>query len=213
MQNQAMEKFKELIKNELNNSEVFVNNKIGLSPRMVGDTIQEIVEQIFAKKLPKEIGVPIDEKFARRAMADLAFTDASGKYVIVDVKTHNEETKFNMPNLISVERLARFYMDDENTFSILVIKYTLKDNRPVVSEVIFEPIEKLDWSCLTVGALGWGQIQIANSNIIRISEEQTRKTWMLELCDAIDIFYPKEIVKIKERIEYFVRVREFWEGK
>ena len=36
----------------------------------------------------------------------------------------------------------------------------------------------LDWSCLTVGALGWGQIQIKNSNNIVISEQYTKKQWM-----------------------------------
>lgn len=44
-------------------------------------------------------------------MADLAFTDKEGFYSVVDVKTHRADTKFNMPNLTSVERLARFYSD------------------------------------------------------------------------------------------------------
>ena len=51
----------------------------------------------------------------------------------------------------------------------------------------------LDWSCLTLGALGWGQIQIANSNIITINPNNTRKTWMLQLCDMLDIFYPNDL--------------------
>jgi hypothetical protein len=37
----------------------------------------------------------------------------------VDVKTHREETAFNMPNLTSVDRLARFYEDDANFFVML----------------------------------------------------------------------------------------------
>ena len=47
--------------------------------------------------------------FARRAMADIAFTDVDGFYYVVDVKTHRADTKFNMPNLTSVDRLSRFY--------------------------------------------------------------------------------------------------------
>ncbi len=46
-------------------------------------------------------------------MADLAFQDQQGFYYVVDVKTHRTDTKFNMPNLTSVERLARFYEDDK----------------------------------------------------------------------------------------------------
>jgi len=36
---------------------------------------------------------------------------------------------------------------------------------------------------------------------------------MLELCDALDIFYPKEIEKIGKRLARFQTVREFWEQK
>ncbi len=73
--------------------------------------------------------------------------------------------------------------------------------------------EFLDWSCLTVGALGWGQIQIANSNNIRVIEQYSRKQWMLQLCDAMLEFYPKEIGKIEDRIERFNGVRKYWEAK
>ncbi len=53
-------------------------------------------------------------------MADLAFEDLDGYYYVVDVKTHRLSTKFNMPNLTSVERLARFYEDDKNYFVVLM---------------------------------------------------------------------------------------------
>ena len=54
-------------------------------------------------------------------MADLAFTDKDDCYYIADVKTHRLDTTFNMPNLISVERLSRFYEDDKNYFVILKV--------------------------------------------------------------------------------------------
>jgi len=60
--------------------------------------------------------------------------------------------------------------------------------------------------------LGWGQIQIKNSN--KIDEvESARKDWMLQLCDALDVFYPREIAKITSRIDKFKKVREYWESK
>ncbi|MBC6957825.1 MAG: hypothetical protein DWB44_16835, partial [Chloroflexi bacterium] len=47
---------------------------------------------------------------------------------------------------------------------------------------------------------GWGQIQIANANRIIIDSSQSRRTWMLNLCDTVLDFYPREIAKIEERI-------------
>ena len=85
-------------------------------------------------------------------MADLAFTDREGIYSVVDVKTHREETRFNMPNLTSVERLSRFYECDTNVFSLILIRYSIEGIRLTVSEVQFSPIEFLNWDCLTVGA-------------------------------------------------------------
>ena len=146
-------------------------------------------------------------------MADLAFTDTEGMYSVVDVKTHREDTRFNMPNLTSVERLARFYESDVNVFSLIIIRYSIDGTRVIVSEVIFSPIEFLDWDCLTIGALGWGQIQISNSNDIRVIDGYSRKKWMLQLCRTMSEFYPREILKIRDRMDRFDTAREYWESK
>jgi hypothetical protein len=126
------------------------------------------------------------------------------------VKTHRIDTVFNMPNLISVERLARFYEDDENYFVVLEVAYAVTGTHIQVEHVHFVPIEFLSWGCLTIGALGWGQIQIANSNRIDIVPGGSRRDWMLALCDRLFEFYPQEIDKIGERIAYFQKVKERW---
>ena len=118
-----------------------------------------------------------------------------------------------MPNLTSVERLSRFYEDDSNIFALLMVRYALADQQVVVTHVYFEPIEFLDWDCLTVGALGWGQIQLADSNRILVRDGCSRKEWMLALCDIMLEFYPKEIGKIRERMERFAEVKEWWHNR
>lgn len=147
-------------------------------------------------------------------MADLAFKDKEDLYHVIDVKTHRLETKFNMPNLTSVERLARFYEDDKNYFVMLMVAYNVTSGVHIIIErVHFIPVEFLSWDCLTIGALGWGQIQIANANRIKVNHGYSRKNWMLELCDVLFDFYPKEINKVKGRIEYFKKVKERWKGR
>lgn len=152
-------------------------------------------------------------QFARRAMADIAFTDKDGFYCVVDVKTHRLDTHFNMLNLTSVERLARFYEDDNNYFVVLSLAYLVKGTKLKIDNVHFVPIEFLSWDCLTIGALGWGQIQIANSNNIVVNPKYSRKKWMLEFCDVMLDFYPKEISKIDSRIKHFRKVRKHWQDK
>lgn len=200
------------IKAYLNASQNFLSPQTADSPRAVGDALESLVAGNFSIFLGDWCS-EYSSDFARRAMADMAFADKQGFYSLIDVKTHREDTRFNMPNLTSVERLARLYESDTNVFSIMMIRYSIENTTVTVSEVLFSPIEFLDWECLTIGALGWGQIQIANSNDIRVIEGNSRKKWMLQLCEAMAEFYPREIAKIQDRITRFDTVRKHWESK
>lgn len=206
------QKIEQETKKFLNGHADFLSPSTARSTRAVGDAIEGILGDNFQTILGAECA-EYSANFARRAMADLAFKDRDGLYYIVDVKTHREETKFNMPNLTSVHRLARFYEDDSNFFCLMMIRYSLSGTSAHVNKVTFVPIEFMNWDCLTIGALGWGQIQIANSNYINVSPEQSRKQWMLQLCDIMLEFYPKEIAKITDRVSYFENMREFWQNK
>ena len=203
----------EQVKNFLNQQEEFLSGSTAQSTRAVGDAIQDILSMHFPSIVGADVCAKYSSDFARRAMADLAFEDAAGLYYVVDVKTHRLSTKFNMPNVTSVERLSRFYEDDKNHFVLLMIDYDLQGLRAVVERVMFVPIEFLGWDCLTIGALGWGQIQIANSNRVAVNPGYSRKRWMIELCDTLLEFYPKEIAKIDQRISHFQTIRERWEKR
>ena len=196
----------------LNSQTDFLSPRTINSPRAVGDAIQDLLADNFDKILG-DLSSNYSSDFARRAMADLAFDDKDGNYYVVDVKTHRLDSSFNMPNLTSVERLARFYEDDKNYFVVLKTDYKVQDTKIIIDKVNFVPIEFLGWDCLTLGALGWGQIQIANSNNVSVVAKNSRKKWMLELCDSLFEFYPREIEKINDRISYFKRVRKYWENK
>lgn len=207
------EKVESEIRDFLNGYPDFLSEATVSSPRATGDAIQNILQDNFQDILG-ELCKEYSADFARRAMADLAFADPTGLYYIVDVKTHRLETGFHMPNLTSVRRLARFYEDDSNYFVMLMVAYSIASSvRVDVERVLFVPIEFLSWDCLTIGALGWGQIQIADANNIAVNHGYSRKQWMLELCDTLAEFYPSEIEKIRHRLEYFKEVRKRWEGK
>jgi hypothetical protein len=184
------------------------------SPRSIGDAVQEFLAQRGLAEALAEIGIShIDSDFSRRSMEDIAFEDNSGNYYAVDVKTHNLSTQFNMPNLISVRRLANFYRNDSNTFCILMVSYEVVDNKLEYRECNFKPIEAFSWNCLTLGALGWGQIQFANANDLKFNQLMSRKRWMLDMCDKLETFYDEEIGKIAERKDWFSKIRQDWESK
>jgi hypothetical protein len=196
----------------INSQADFMSARTAASTRAVGDAIQDIICEAFEGLLGRHCA-EYSAEFARRAMADLAFTDKDGFYYVVDVKTHRLETAFNMPNLTSVKSLARLYESDKNYFVILMVQYSIDGVKVKATHAHFVPIEFLGWECLTVGALGWGQIQIANANVVKVNAGYSRKKWMLELCDIMLEFYPREIGKIGDRMEYFKQVKDHWEKR
>ena len=202
------------VKDLISKEKTFLSGSTIDSTRAIGDAIESIISANF-ENIVAGYCKEYSSDFARRAMADLAFEDKEGNYYLIDVKTHNVETKFNRPNLTSVHKLAKLYYNEDyvekDYFALLIIKYKTENLDVNVLDVHFVPIENLDWSCLTLGLLGWGQIQIANSKNIEINRNLKRKEWMLRLCDELDDFYPREIVKIEERRKFFTQTRAFWQ--
>lgn len=81
----------EKVKTLINNQDTFLTKATSDSPRAVGDAIQGIIEDNFQDVLGDWCS-EYTAQFARRAMADLACTDALGNYYVVDVKTHRMDT-------------------------------------------------------------------------------------------------------------------------
>lgn len=185
------------------------------STRAVGDAVQMFLSEQNGLKqcIPLSALKTFESEFERRSMEDMAFYDNENRYYAVDCKTHNLSTDFNMPNLISVRRIANFYKNELNFFCILIVEYDIESNRIKYKSCHFKPIEAFSWDCLTIGALGWGQIQIANANVLKFNRKPNRKEWMLQLCDKLDAFYDEEIGKIGERKTWFNEIRDFWNKK
>lgn len=118
----------------LNGQPEFLSSRTAQSPRAVGDAIENILVEHFDTILG-DLVKEYSSSFARRAMADLAFTDKDDFYYVVDVKTHRLDTKFNMPNLTSVERISRFYEDDKNHFVILNVAYDIEGSAAKIKKV------------------------------------------------------------------------------
>lgn len=202
--------------NILNTSAKNIVSEISMrSPRAVGDAIQEFLgaQDGLKHSIPSSLIQSFESDFARRSMEDMAFLDNDNCYFAIDTKTHNLGTLFNMPNLISVKRLANFYKNDTNFFCILIVEYKVVNNYIEYTACHFRPIESFSWDCLTLGALGWGQIQIADANKLIFTEPINRKAWMLKLCEYLEQFYDLEIDKINDRKLWFSDIRTFWENK
>ena len=155
-------------------------------------------------------------ELTRRSMGDIFVVDNEQTQYFIDVKTHNLGTKFNMPNLTSVDRLSKYYarQNTDNYFLILLVEYNLSNQGVEFTNIRLFPIENLSWDCLHIQSLGWGQIQIKNANNTVIVQNITREQWMSQFYDRLNSYYAKVVKKAQERQDIMKRRAEEWnDGK
>ncbi len=208
------EYIEEKIKTYLSEQQQISFNFYNTEPRVIGDFIEKLIKESFGKLFFDIIKIYKSE-FSRRAMEDIAFYDEQNNYYAIDIKTYRvNDSGFNMPNLVSIKVLNDFYRQSQsNHFIVLRVDYKIKDNSQIeIKDVSFLPIEFYDWSCLRIGSLGWGQIQIKNSARIK-TKESSKKEWMLNLCSNAVNYYRNEVAKIENgRIDYFTESIKFWKN-
>lgn len=178
-----------------------VSEEFRRSTRGVGDAIEGLIVREFGD-IATGLADTVNTDFSRRAMEDVSFR-VDARYYAVDIKTHRDEPGFHMPNLTSVKRLMDFYENDANVFVVIVISYRLADDGSLAHvAATVEPIEWLDWSCLRIGALGWGQLQFRSASEIRVDRGQSRRNWLSRFAEELRGHYASETIKIRQRLEY-----------
>lgn len=185
----------------------------GSGVRTSGDKIQKIISQ-QSPKLLVDYGKNFIVQDSRKSVYNFAFDDISRPITFyVNTVTHRIETKFNMPNITSVDRLQKLYERENFYFIILLISYKSTKQKDFVTRVDFKPIEYFTWDSLGIGALGSGQLQIRNVKNIEYNLGMNRKSWMIEFSDKLKDFYIDEAKKTVRRIEKAGQLKKIWMNK
>lgn len=189
-------------------------NDLGISSsvRTVGDKMPEIIKAGFEKILI-DFAISFEYPTSRKKNANIVFNGKDGMKYHVDIITHNVETEFNMPNITSVDRLQELYVDNANIFVVLLIDYKPSESEKCIVNVNFIPIEFMSWKCLTIGALGVGQIQIKKASVISKIEKNSRKVWMNEFTERLIEFYVHENLKLGQRLVKANESRVDWQQR
>lgn len=175
----------------------------GLDQRGVASLIETHIQKEFATQELFEYKNPQSV----RSIDDFSLS-IEGQTHLIDVKTHDKDRDFSMPNLISTERLYKLYQDPNITFGIAIISYYARDGRypdcKTISETTYLPIENISWESLSIQNLGHGQIQITNLNKEIKTFKGTRKQWMNQFTIEMIKYHDKLEAKLKERKEKWI---------
>lgn len=119
-----------------------------------------------------------------------------GHWYRIDVKTRQLTADFNMPNLISVDRLNLLLDRPDHSLYYWFIDYSVDDNHMArIDHSWIRPVWDLPWSALSIQNLGLGQLQISDWSEFNQSSNLTRQQWHAELQLRMREFYVRQSKK------------------
>ncbi len=159
--------------------------------RAYADLIEEWANQTAQKKYPSEF-VP-----ASSVRSPEDFVLQLDKTYLIDVKTRQLNTQFNMPNLISVDRLDRILSDPAKDLYYWLIDYEVLDNGDcVIKHSEIRAVWSLPWEAVAIQNLGKGQLQIKDWSRLD-TYLNDRASWLYDLHSMRKIFYLKQADKFR----------------
>ena len=188
----------QLLRNTLSE---LIGNQIdsnGLQQRGIADKIEELVCNRI--KTINTNGLLVEDASSKRSLEDIQITDENDNLYKLDIKTHDINADFSMPNMVSVARLLNFYQTETNNLAYIFVDYKEENNITEITNITIKLVEELSWDMLAIQNLGKGQLQIKDMNSELIFIEPNREVWVQQLKVNMVEHYNKTIRKFQRYI-------------
>lgn len=204
--NEELKSIKELILNEIKEKTKNFTIPKHIEQRGVGDIIEGKFVEII-KNINNELITETRERRGKKSIEDVTLLTENYK-IYVDLKTQDKtlaSDKFSMPNLTAIKKLKTEIWDNKSAEVLYVkVDYMLSDRKLMISNIELFYVWELDWSILTFGGLGLGQLQIQQNVEKLIFCEMPRNEWFELLKKNVnEIFLVKEEIKLAKQ-------KKFW---
>ncbi len=187
----------DLIKNKINSLVNYTFDSKKISQKVVTDYLGVLCWDKINELSTDE--VIVNEALFVKSIEDIEikYNDELYKIGIKINDINNKE--FTMPNLISIDKVRKYFSNIKNHIIYIFIDYKIEDDMVTVMDIIVKPIECLDWSYLSIQNLGKGQLQIkGTTNTLTFNDGVTRKEWLDRLLKEGNEYYDKLILKVSE---------------
>jgi len=120
---------------------------------------------------------------------------------LIDVKTRQLGTDFNMPNLISVDRLDKILGHPEQELYYWLIDYRVNlDGSCAVEHSEIRTVWSMPWAALAIQNLGKGQLQICKWAELAVHATD-KAAWHAQLKTQRQQFYCKQMAKLQRILD------------
>lgn len=170
----------------------------GGQQRTVGDLIESKVSEILRNSRSELI----TEKRAprsKKSIEDVTLVSGTVLYYI-DPKTHDVNSDFSMPNLTSIEKIKKLFLNQNEELVYVFVSYGLQNGMINIVDIKVFFLWELDVSILGIGALGKGQLQIKNANNKLVFTSIGKDNWYKGFKKLVQEYLKKQIIKIKKQI-------------
>ena len=146
-----------------------VNNLIdfkfdsNLIPKSISDYIDNLCYDNVNQLANNDIIV--NETSSTKSIEDVEIKYSGNTYKI-DIKNHDINKDFSVPNLISIDKARKYLSNINNHIIYIFIDYKIQDSVVTIINVNVKSIECLDWSYLSIQNLGKGQLKLKSLKII-----------------------------------------------
>ena len=171
--NNHMSKYDYLFSNIMRLEGSVYNVDKGLEQRGIADVIERIITNCY-KNHP--VAAKFEKRSSKKSTEDYALLDTKTRH-LVDIKSHDVNGTFCMPNLTSIEKLDKLYEQDIKLHYVIV-KYSFVNGLLTLLYVNHCRPHNLPWSNLSIANLGLGQLQISNMHKFSIDRTISKKQWL-----------------------------------
>jgi hypothetical protein len=186
---------KEIIKEIL--TKEFKNKKYdtrSLMQRGVGDIVENNISQFL---LNYKSDFLVESASSKRSIEDVKISK-DGSVYFLDIKTHDIDSDFSMPNLVSIDRLRKCLSKYNNFIVYVFVDYKTTDAITEITDINVLYIEDLSWNILSIANLGKGQLQIKDANKEIKTTAIGRAMWMQTLKENVLVYYDTLLKKIED---------------
>lgn len=191
------------IKNKIQKQLTDFTIQDGSGQRTIGDLLEfKVIELLKSLKDDNLINESIEAR-SKKSVEDITLIE-NDIHHYVDIKTHNLDLDFSMPNLTSIEKLREILLDDKKTLIYVFISYKIQENLVIINNIEVKYIWNLDFSILRIGSLGRGQLQIKNMNNELIFNDDDKLTWFEKLKKVVNLYHDSRIKKIEKEKKLWI---------
>jgi hypothetical protein len=193
-----MNAIKEHIKNTLLEKLTNFETVPGGEQRTYADLLQKkTVDILFDSK--NDLVTETRRAKSKRTIEDVTLISQK-KLFYIDIKTHDLNSEFSMPNLTSINRIRKVFNSDKKELVYTLVSYVLENDMLIVKDVEVFFIWELEPTILSVGALGLGQLQIKDANKELIFTTIGKMAWYSEYVKLVQVYLQKQKIKIEQQI-------------